>query len=225
MCWVSLVEVNLNAGLFVLPDELAFLSPPCTVVANSLGLYFQDDISGNAACGTVDGSTTIGTLGDVIVRLELDHKIMTGPMSSHFCCTTQNMRSISGLTILTGDILNPRLTNFSVEHWLRLRFLKRDTSALVLLVISFLFAHISTSWMYKKNKTQSRRQRPLLRGHTVVFWQTGTLRRTLADGRGINEFNTNSWFITISLEKLIDFATSYNFLAVEWVGWVLHLFI
>lgn len=127
ICWVSLVEVNLNARLFVLPDEVAFLSLPCTIVANSLGLYFQDDISENAACGTVDGNTTIGTLGDVIIRLKLDHKIMTGPMSSHFFCTTQITRSISGLTILPGHVLNPRLTNFSFEHWFRLQFLKMDT--------------------------------------------------------------------------------------------------
>lgn len=110
------MEVNLNAGLFVLPDEVAFLSLPCTIVANSLGLYFQDDISENAAYGTVDGNATIGTLGDVIIRLKLDHKIMTGPMSSHFFCTTQITRSISGLTLLTGHVLNPRLTNFSFEH-------------------------------------------------------------------------------------------------------------
>lgn len=115
----------------------------CAPRQMGLGLYFQDNISENAACGTVDGNTTVGTLGDVIVRLKLDHKIMTGPMSSHFCCTTQNRWSISGLTIHTGQILNPRLTNFSIEHWFRLRFLKMDTSALVLLVISFLFAHIS----------------------------------------------------------------------------------
>lgn len=209
----------------MLPDELAFLSPPCTIVANSLGLYFQGDISENAACGTMDGNTTIGTLGDVTVRLKLDHKIMTGPMSSYFCFTPQIMWSFSGLTILTGHILNPRLILFSIEHWCRLRFLKMDTPALLLPLICFLCAHISTSWMYKNNKTQTRWQRPLLRCHTVILWQIDMLRRTLAGGRSINESNTNSWFTTISVEKLINFATSYNFQVVEWVGWVLHLFL
>lgn len=148
-------------GFSVAADNLL----PCTIVVNSLGLNFQDDIFENAACGTVDGSMTIRTLGDVAVRLKWNGAIKSFLVRWAPISVAQIMRSISVLGI------NPRWAHFEPQHyqispsntgvvnhswkWINLRFLY-----LLFRSVRLLFAHVfSTSWMYRDDKTHTWRHR------------------------------------------------------------------
>lgn len=94
-----------RVGFSVAADNLL----PCTIVANSLGLNFQDDIFGKAACATVDGSMTIRTLVDVAVRLKWNGAIKSFLVQWAPISVAQIMRSISVLAI------NPRWAHFEPQ--------------------------------------------------------------------------------------------------------------